>query len=66
MTLAQTKEAVMTAVRATARLSAATALTPFYVAGWLAGLVAVASVTMLTAVRLGWSDARKRGTHGAA
>lgn len=41
-------------------------LVVFYVVGVAVGWVAVAVVAVGRAVRLGWSDARKRGGHGLA
>jgi hypothetical protein len=38
----------------------------FYLVGFLAGAVIVAAVTVGGAVRLGWSDVKRRGEHGAA
>lgn len=40
-------------------------LRAFYLIGWVAGSVIVAGATIVAAVRLGWSDVRKRGEHGA-
>lgn len=37
----------------------------FYLLGWLVGAVVVAGATVGAAVRLGWSDVRKRGQHDA-
>lgn len=61
-----TKEDVMLAARKAVRLLAALPLGLLYALGWLAGAVVVVALTVTAAVRLGWSDARKRGEHGAA
>lgn len=54
-------------VRAAGRLALGAILGIFYVIGWFSGAVVVALVTVGAAVRLGWSDVRKRGgEHGAA
>ena len=57
-----TEEVVMVV----ARLLASAVLGSLYVLGWLAGGMVVLALTVTAAVRLGWSDARKRGEHGAA
>lgn len=53
-------------MRAAGRLTLGAILAVFYVIGWSAGAVVVSLFTIGAAVRLGWSDVRKRGKHGAA
>jgi len=57
-------------LRRTGRALLGAALAPVYAAGWLAGgivLLTVGAFVLITAAaRLGWSDAQKRGRHGAA
>ena len=50
------------------RLAISALLAIFYAAGFVAACVAVAALTVVAAVRLGWSDVRtpKRGSHGTA
>lgn len=52
--------------RGAGRLLALCILAFFYLAGVVAGVVTVAAVAIAAAVRLGWTDARKRGRHGPA
>lgn len=52
--------------RLTGRVLAGVPLVVLYAVGVAAGAVAVAAVTCAAAVRLGWVDARKWGSHGPA
>ena len=52
--------------RRVGRLAAAVFLAVLYVIGVLAAVAVLAGVTCAAAVRLGWSDIRKRASHGAA
>ena len=52
--------------RRVGRLAAAVPLAVLYVIGVLAAVVVLAGVTCAAAVRLGWSDIRKRAPHGTA
>ena len=52
-------------LRTAGRLLLGVFLRFFYLIGWSAGAVIVAGATVLGAVRLGWSDVRKRGEHDA-
>lgn len=56
----------MTITRKAGRVLIDLPLAVLYAAGWLAGALIVVALTIGTAVRLGWSDARKRGQYGAA
>ncbi len=49
-----------------ARLLTLCILAIFYLMGVVAGAVTVAAVAIAAAVRLGWTDTRKRGRHGPA
>lgn len=66
MTKQLTGEVVMTITRKAGRVLIDLPLVVLYAFGWLAGALVVVALTIGTAVRLGWSDARKRGQHGAA
>jgi hypothetical protein len=56
----------MSMPRRAARLAAAVPLGLLYVLGAAAAVVVVVGVSCGVAVRLGWSDVRKRAAHGAA
>ena len=55
--------------RRAGRIAASILLAVFYAAGFGAACVVVVALTVVGAVRLGWSDvhaATKRGSHGTA
>lgn len=56
----------LTWVRSVGRVLAVVVLAVFYAVGAVGGAVTVAVSTCAAAVRLGWTDTRKRGKHGPA
>lgn len=54
------------AARSAGRLAASIPLAVLYVLGAAAAVVVVVVVSCGVAVRLGWSDVRKRAAHGSA
>lgn len=52
--------------RRAGRLAVGIPLAVLYVLGVTAATVAIICVTCVAAVRLGWSDTRKRAEHGTA
>jgi hypothetical protein len=52
--------------RRAGRIAVGIPLATLYTIGIMAAAVAIACVTCVAAVRLGWSDMRKRAEHGAA
>jgi hypothetical protein len=53
-------------IRGVGRLLLGIVLCVPYMLGWAVGFVVLTGLTVGTAARLGWSDARKRGDRGSA
>jgi hypothetical protein len=53
-------------MRVLLRYLATAALAVPYALGWLVGLVVVTALMVAASARLGWTDARRKGRHGAA